>query len=55
MGLKQPPFTVLTPEEAVRIVAFGSHTLRPRDDRLYTMQATLLYLTRSAQPVGRTT
>jgi transposase InsO family protein len=48
MGPKQPPSTVLTREEEALIVAFRRHTLLPLDDCLYSLQATLPRLTRSA-------
>ena len=48
MGPKQPHSTVLTREEAALIVAFRRHTLLPLDDCLYSLQATLPQLTRSA-------
>ena len=46
-GPKEPRSTVLSPEEAI-VVAFRRHTLLPLDDCLYTLQATLPHLTRSA-------
>jgi hypothetical protein len=48
MGPKQPRSTVLTLEEAALIVTFRKHTLLPLDDCLYTLQATIPQLTRSA-------
>jgi transposase InsO family protein len=48
MGPKQPHSTVLTREEEALIVAFRRHTLLPLDDCLYSLQATLPRLTRSA-------
>jgi integrase-like protein len=48
MGPKQPRSTVLTLEEEALIVTFRKHTLLPLDDCLYTLQATIPQLTRSA-------
>jgi transposase InsO family protein len=48
MGPKAPRSTVLTPEEEAMVVAFRKHTLLPRDDCLYALQATIPHLTRSA-------
>src|SRR3982751_3497725 len=48
MGPKEPPSTVLTPDEEAIIVAFRRHTLLPLDDCLYALQPTILHLTRSS-------
>jgi transposase InsO family protein len=48
MGPKQPRSTVLTPEEEALLVAFRRHTLLPLDDCLYSLQATIPHLPRSA-------
>jgi transposase InsO family protein len=48
MGPKAPRSTVLTAEEEAVVVAFRKHTLLPLDDCLYTLQATIPHLTRSA-------
>jgi transposase-like protein len=48
MGPKPPRSTVLSTEEEALIVAFRKHPLRPLDDCLYALQATLPQLTRSA-------
>jgi hypothetical protein len=48
MGPKPPRSTVLTKAEEALMVVFRKHTLLPRDDCLYTLQATLPHLTRSA-------
>jgi transposase InsO family protein len=48
MGRKPPRSTVLSTEEETLIVACRKHTLRPLDDCLYAVQATLPHLTRSA-------
>lgn len=48
MGPKAPCSSVLTTEEEAMIVAFRKHTLLPLDDCLYTLQATIPRLTRSA-------
>jgi hypothetical protein len=48
MGPKQRRSTVLTREAEGLIVAFRRYTLRPLDDCLYALQATLPHLTRSA-------
>src|SRR4028119_1293761 len=47
-GPKAPRSTVLTLEEEAVIVAFRRHTLRPLDDCLYALQATIPHLTRSS-------
>jgi transposase-like protein len=47
-GPKQPHSTVLTREEEALMVAFRRHTLLPLEDCLYSLQATLPRLTRSA-------
>jgi hypothetical protein len=46
-GPKKPKSTVLTIEEEAIIVAFQRHTLRPLDDCLYFLQATIAHLSRS--------
>jgi len=43
--------TTLTPEEEAIAVAFRKHT-QPLDDRLYSLQAMIPQLTRSALPTG---
>jgi transposase InsO family protein len=48
MGPKAPRSTVLTLEEEAMVVAFRRHTLLPLDDCLYTLQASIPHLTRSA-------
>jgi transposase InsO family protein len=48
MGPKQPHSTVLTEEQEAVAVAFRKQTLLPLDDCLYTLQATIPKLTRSA-------
>ena len=48
MGPKQPRSTTLTLGQEALIVAFRRHTLRPLDDCLYALQATIPQLTRSA-------
>jgi hypothetical protein len=48
MGPKQPHSTVLSTEEEALIVALRRHTLLPLDACLYTLQATIPHLTRSA-------
>ena len=48
MGPKAIHSTVLTTEEEAMVVAFRRHTLLPLDDCLYTLQATIPHLTRSA-------
>ena len=48
MGPKQPRSTVLSPEEEAMCVALRKHTLLPLDDCLYTLQATIPHLSRSA-------
>jgi transposase-like protein len=48
MGPKAPRSTVLTREEEAVAVAFRRHTLLPLDDCLYTLQASIPHLTRSA-------
>jgi hypothetical protein len=48
MGSKQPHSTVLSTAEEALIVALRRHTLLPLDDCLYTLQATIPHLTRSA-------
>jgi transposase-like protein len=47
-GPKNPKSTVLTIEREVIIAAFRKHTLPPRDDCLYALQATIPNLTRSS-------
>jgi transposase len=47
-GPKTPRSTVLSIEEEAIIVAFRRHTLLPLDDCLYTLQSTILHLTRSS-------
>ena len=48
MGPKQVQSSVLTPEEEAAIVAFRRYTLLPLDDCLYSLQASIPHLTRSA-------
>jgi transposase InsO family protein len=48
MGPKQPRSTVLNVEQEAVAVAFRTQTLLPLDDCLYTLQATMPQLTRSA-------
>jgi len=48
MGPKESRSTVLTPEEEAMCVALRKHTLLPLDDCLYTLQATIPHLSRSA-------
>lgn len=48
MGPKHPHSTVLTEEQEAVAVAFRKQTLLPLDDCLYTLQATIPKLTRSA-------
>lgn len=48
MGPKTIHSTVLTTDEEAMVVAFRRHTLLPLDDCLYTLQATIPNLTRSA-------
>ncbi len=48
MGPKKPASTVLTAEEEAMCVAFRKHTLLPLDDCLYSLQATIPHLSRSA-------
>ena len=48
MGPKQPHSTVLTEEQEAVAVAFRKQTLLSLDDCLYTLQATIPKLTRSA-------
>jgi len=48
MGPKQPRSTVLSKEEEAACVAFRQHTLLPLDDCLYSLQASIPHLTRSA-------
>src|SRR6201992_2490129 len=48
MGPKTVRSTVLTAEEEAMIVAFRKHPLRPLDDCLYALQATIPHLTRSS-------
>ena len=48
MGPKAIHSTVLSTEEEAMVVAFRRHTLLPLDDCLYTLQATIPHLTRSA-------
>ena len=48
MRPKNPPSTVLAPEEEAAIVAFRRHTLLPLDACLYALQPTIPHLTRSA-------
>ena len=48
MGPKQPHSTVLTEEQEAVAGAFRKQTLLPLDDCLYTLQATIPRLTRSA-------
>ncbi|BAF89847.1 integrase [Azorhizobium caulinodans ORS 571] len=47
-GPKAPKSTVLSVEEEAIIVAFRHHTLLPRDDCLYALQATIPHLTRTS-------
>ena len=47
-GPKEPKSTVLTVEDEAIVVAFRKHTLLPLDDCLYSLQATIPYLTRSS-------
>jgi transposase InsO family protein len=47
-GPKEVKSTVLSVEEEAVVVAFRRHTLLPLDDCLYTLQATIPHLTRSA-------
>ena len=47
-GPREPKSTSLTLEDEAIIVAFRKHTLLPLDDCLYTLQATIPYLTRSS-------
>ncbi len=48
MGPKAAKSTVLTPQEEAIAVAFRRHTVRPRDDCLYALQARIPHLTRSS-------
>jgi transposase InsO family protein len=48
MGPKVPRSTVLSADEETLIVAFRRHTLLPRDDCLYALQATIPHLTSSS-------
>lgn len=48
MGPRQPCSTILTGEQEAVIVAFRKQTLLPLDDCLYTLQASIPRLTRSA-------
>ena len=48
MGPKKPSSTVLSKEEEAMCVAFRKHTLLPLDDCLYSLQATIPHLSRSA-------
>ena len=48
MGPKQSRSTVLSVEQEAVAVAFRKQTLLPLDDCLYTLQATIPKLTRSA-------
>jgi len=48
MGPKEPRSTVLSKEEEAACVAFRQLTLLPLDDCLYSLQATMPHLTRSA-------
>jgi hypothetical protein len=45
MGPK-PASTVRSAEQEARAVAFGQHTLRPRDDGRYALQQTIAHLSR---------
>jgi hypothetical protein len=47
-GPKEPKSTVLSIEKEAIIVAFRKHTLLPLNDCLYSLQATIPYLTRSS-------
>jgi hypothetical protein len=47
-GPKEPRSTVLSVEEEAVIVAFRRYKLLPLDDRLYALQPTIPYLTRSS-------
>jgi len=47
-GPKEPWSTVLTIEEEAIAVAFRCHTLRPLDDCLYALQATIPHLAQSS-------
>ena len=47
-GPKRPSFTILSIEEEAVIVAFREHTLRPLDDCLYALQASIPQLMRSS-------
>jgi transposase-like protein len=47
-GPKDPKSTSLSLENEAVIVAFRQHTLLPRDDCLYALQATIPHLTRSS-------
>jgi hypothetical protein len=48
MGPKKPRSTALSPAEEAMCVALRKHTLLPLDDCLYTLQATIPHLSRSA-------
>src|ERR1700751_5362328 len=47
-GPSEPKSTVLSAGDEAIIVAFRKHTLRPLDDCLYALQATIPHLTRSS-------
>ena len=45
-----PASTVLAVKQEAMVVAFRQHTLLPLDNYLYTLQATIPHLSRSALP-----
>ena len=49
MGL-MPASTVLAVKQEAMVVAFRQHILLPLDNYLYTLQATIPYLSRSTLP-----